>query len=416
MRRRSAYASLVALLGAALIAGCGGAKGASPNPGDGTTEPGPTTVESTGPATKPSRERPLALLPRPSAVPVPTAAQLTGVAVRWERAPASVPAATGLVWNVRVGAFYAIGQDGYVYRLDRDLRTVTKVLDIAAEVSPYTFGSERGLLGIEFGPRDGRLFLHYTDRDYDSHVASWAMMNGVPVPGSRREVLFQKQPGLAHKAGQLAFDDQGNLYVALGDGNRAGMAQDESSLLGSILRVRPKPGGPGYTIPAGNPFAGRADANPAVFAKGLRNPWRFSIDRATGDIWIGDVGESTIEEVDRIPAGTSGQNFGWPSFEGSQRVGDGDGAFVEPVTEYRHDEIGPAVIAGFVYHGRRIPGLRGAFVFGDMSGPMFALGRDGRVRLRLTGIGGVMSTMAQGPSYEIIGVSQREGMYRLVPA
>jgi glucose/arabinose dehydrogenase len=189
-------------------------------------------------------------------------------------------------------------------------------------------------------------------------------------------------------------------------------------LLGAILRVRPKLDAEGYDVPEGNPFAGADGVRPELWAKGLRNPWRFSIDRATGDIWIGDVGEEDWEEIDKIPAGTSGQNFGWYWFEGThERTGGAPDGVVGPVHEYSHGEIGPAVIGGFVYHGDAIPALQGAYVFADMSGPTFARGADGVARLGLPDqAGGVISSLVETPEGELLLLTQRESIYRLVPA
>ena len=197
------------------------------------------------------------------------------------------------------------------------------VLDLTAETAPWAEGSERGMLGIGFNPVDGRLFLYFNDPASNSHLVSYALgADGKPDPTSRWEVLFVEQPGIGHKGGGIVFDENGVMMLALGDGggSRGRDAQDYSKLLGGIIRIIPRTGGPGYDIPGDNPFIGQEGIAPELWAKGLRNPWGFCRDAATGDMWITDVGEDTIEEVNHMPAGTAGMNFGWWQMEGSQRA------------------------------------------------------------------------------------------------
>ena len=260
------------------------------------------------------------------------------------------------------------------------------MLDLRAETAPWAEGSERGMLGIGFNPVDGRLFLYFNDPASDSHVVSYALdANGRPDPASRWDVLFVDQPGVGHKGGGIVFEDNGVMMLALGDGggSRGRDAQDYTKLLGGIIRIIPRTTGPGYDIPGDNPFIGQPNIAPELFAKGLRNPWGFCLDEATGDLWITDVGEDTIEEVNHMPAGTSGMNFGWYFLEGSNVRNDGaPEPNQKPVWEYRHDEFGPASIGGCPYRGADIPALNGAYVFSDMSGPMFAIG-EGYTPVRL---------------------------------
>ena len=208
------------------------------------------------------------------------------------------------------------------------------VLDLRGEVAPWAEGSERGMLGIGFNPVDGRLFLYFNDAASDSHVVSYALdANGRPDPASRWDVLFVDQPGVGHKGGGIVFDENGVMMLALGDGggSRGRDAQDYSKLLGGIIRIIPRTNGPGYDIPGDNPFIGQEGIAPELFAKGLRNPWGFCRDAPTGDMWITDVGEDTVEEVNHIPVGTSGMNFGWYFLEGTQVRYDGAPA-AQPAT------------------------------------------------------------------------------------
>jgi glucose/arabinose dehydrogenase len=175
-----------------------------------------------------------------------------------------------------------------------------------------------------------------------------------------------------HNGGQLAFGPDGFLYWGMGDGGGGGdpraSGQDPNDLLGSILRIDPR--GTPYFVPADNPFVNGGGA-PEVYAYGLRNPWRFSFDPANGDLWIGDVGQDKVEEIDRLAGGKpAGANFGWNTLEGTEtfKGAPAPGA-VPPVFDYRHDDGGCSVTSGFVYRGSAIPDLRGTFLFGDYCDP-----------------------------------------------
>ena len=201
-------------------------------------------------------------------------------------------------------------------------------------------------------------------------------------PASERGVLFVDQPFSNHNGGALAFGPDGYLYVGLGDGGSAGdpmgNAQSLSTLLGKLLRISPRPSkGEPYAIPPDNPFVGRDGARPEIWAYGLRNPWRFSFDTATGDLWIGDVGQNAWEEIDLEPAGSDGgSNFGWDRLEGTHPF-EGSPApdSIAPVFEYAHGDGSCSVTGGYVYRGERIPTLAGAYLFGD-----YCRGRPGGVR------------------------------------
>jgi glucose/arabinose dehydrogenase len=245
----------------------------------------------------------------------------------------------------------------------------TPVVDLSAKV---TAGGEQGLLGLAFSP-DGRfLYVAYTDRDGNHQVSELTMRGQRADPASERSLLHFDDPFPNHNGGQLAFGPDKRLYIAFGDGGSGGdpfgNGQSLGTLFGKILRIDPRPaGGRPYQIPDGNPFAGRDGARPEIWDYGLRNPWRFSFDAATGDLWIGDVGQNAYEEVDHEPAGTGGRNYGWNRREGLHAYGGGerpDGA-VDPVIEYAHSGGGCTVIGGFVYRGQKIKGLRGAYLYGD---------------------------------------------------
>ncbi len=248
-------------------------------------------------------------------------------------------------------------------------------LDIRSRVRSE--GLEQGLLGLAFAPnyaRSGRLYVNYTDRRGDTRVVEFRSRPGARAVNTRtaRPVLRQAQPYANHNGGALAFGPDRMLYVALGDGGSAddpqNRAPDLGTWLGKVLRIDPsrRQGGRGYAIPAGNPFVGTRGARPEIWLLGLRNPWRITFDRRTGDLWIGDVGQNAREEIDVARAGQSGLDFGWPRREGTVDLKGGERTAREtaPVAEYRH-RSGCSVTGGYVYRGTAIPALRGRYIYGD---------------------------------------------------
>ena len=289
------------------------------------------------------------------------------------------------------GRMFVAAKDGRVWALhDGDVQS-EPVLDLRSLVSG---GSEQGLLGIAVAPTfpdDPRLFVDYTDVGGDTVVASYVLVAGEANrfdPGSAVQILTVNQPYPNHNGGALAFGPDGMLYVSLGDGGSGGdplgNGQRTDVLLGKILRldVGKAPGGTErYTIPPDNPFIAVANARPEIWLYGLRNPWRLSFDRMTGNLWIGDVGQDAWEEVDVAPAGAGGLNFGWNTMEGNHCFSPKDGCssagITPPVTEYGHDGGACTVIGGDVYRGTAQPLLRGGYVFADFcSGQMWAIAAD----------------------------------------
>ncbi|MGB2709991.1 MAG: PQQ-dependent sugar dehydrogenase [Conexibacter sp.] len=273
---------------------------------------------------------------------------------------------------------FVVQQGGKVIVVRDGKRLATPFLDVSGKV---VSGSEQGLLSLAFAPdyqRSGRFYVDYTNRAGDTRVVEYrrGASPDRAKPGSARVVLRQAQPESNHNGGLLLFGPDDLLYVGLGDGGGGGdehgpigNGQNLGTLLGKILRIDPRPGaGRAYRIPSGNPFVGRAGARPEIYAWGLRNPWRFSFDRATGDIAIGDVGQDEVEEIDfRRRGGARGANFGWRAFEGTGRY-DPDlkvpGA-IGPVIEYRHDGDTCSVTGGYVVRDPRLPSLAGRYVYGD---------------------------------------------------
>jgi len=264
----------------------------------------------------------------------------------------------------------------------------TPFLDISDRVGATA--NEQGLLGLAFHPRfaeNGFFFVNYTDRQGDTVVARF-LVSADPAqadPNSEMLVLTVDQPASNHNGGHLAFGPDGALYIGLGDGggagDRYGNGQNVRTLLGAMLRIDVDHGQP-YAIPADNPFVDSPNARGELWAIGLRNPWRYSFDRQTGDLYIADVGQNMYEEVDVQPAGDpGGQNYGWPIMEGlhcfpADQPCEQTGLTL-PVWEYDHTQ-GCSVTGGYVYRGQEFPVLTGIYLFGDYcSGLIWGLSRAG---------------------------------------
>ena len=253
----------------------------------------------------------------------------------------------------------------------------TPFLDIRSIVLS---GGERGLLSVAFHPRyrdNGFFFVYYTNKNGDNSVARYQVSANDPDradPASGTILLTIPHPDFAnHNGGQLQFGPDGYLYIGTGDGGSGGdpsnHAQDLTQLLGKLLRIDVDHGLP-YTIPASNPFFGRGNARNEIWAYGLRNPWRFSFDRSSGDLWIGDVGQDTYEEVDLQPATSiGGENYGWRKMEGfhcfNPSTNCTDPSFTMPILEYTHAQGACSITGGYRYRGTQIPSLKGAYLYGD---------------------------------------------------
>ncbi|MFB7230889.1 PQQ-dependent sugar dehydrogenase [Streptomyces fimicarius] len=242
------------------------------------------------------------------------------------------------------------------------------VLDISDET---TTDGERGLLGVAFDKTFAHFYISFTDLEGTSTIDEFAVEDGQLQPDTRRTVLTQTQPYANHNGGDIKFGPDGYLYIAFGDGGSGGdphgNGQKLDTLLGKLLRIDPSGGEP-YAIPADNPFVADANAKDEIWSYGLRNPWRFSFDAGTGDLLIGDVGQSDWEEIDWAPADSKGgENYGWSSMEGTHpfRGGTEPANHVPPVHEYDRTGLGCSVTGGFVYRGEALPDLQGSYVFSD---------------------------------------------------
>jgi glucose/arabinose dehydrogenase len=325
----------------------------------------------------------------PAGSTTPGAFDPTGLKVGFDEVAEGFSAPLAIV-NAHDGSnrLFVVEQGGVV-RIVRDGRIEpTPFLDVRDEI---TSGGERGLLGLVFAPSfpdDPRVFVDYTDRNGDTVVASFRVPADDPgrvEPASETRVLFQKQPFPNHNGGALLIGPDRDLYISFGDGGSGGDPQGNgqklTTFLAKILRidVTDSTADQPYRIPPDNPFADGANgAKPEIWLTGLRNPWRMSFDRATGDLWIGDVGQGAWEEIDVQRAGVpGGTNFGWNRMEGSHcfqpSSGCEDPSLTLPVTDYGHDQ-GCTVIGGYVYRGTAQPALVGGYLFADYcSGRVWAI-------------------------------------------
>jgi glucose/arabinose dehydrogenase len=297
-----------------------------------------------------------------------------------------------------------------------------------------TANSEQGLLSVAFAPdyaKSGRFYVDYTDKAGDTRVVEYRRSAADPLsadPSSARVVLKVAQPFDNHNGGLVTFGPDGDLYIGLGDGgseddpNRVG--QDLSSPLAKILRIDPRPsGGRPYSIPAGNPFAGNPGDRPETYSYGLRNPWRFSFDRKTGALVIGDVGQNEFEEVDYVPRGKgAGANFGWSAFEGDKRFNRDQNApgAIRPILVYSHSSGGCSVTGGYVVRDPRLAALDGRYVYGDFCAgelrsfvPSAGGARDDRsLHLSVPSL----SSFGEGSDGRVYATSLEGPVYRLDPS
>ena len=356
-----------------------------------TTQSSATSIPISPPTSAPSLQ--------PSLAPSPTI-EITST----PQSVTSLPDPAGYVWQIIVsglsapvgitnagdgsGRLFILEQAGVIRILKNDTLVPTPFLDIRDRVGSN--GSEQGLLGLAFHPRyteNGYFYINYTDLNGNTVIARFSVSTDDPDradPASETRLLAVRQPYPNHNGGMLAFGADGFLYLGLGDGGSAGDPQGNgqslNTLLGKILRIDVDGGSP-YAIPPSNPFVNQGAKKPEIWAYGLRNPWRFSFDRQTGDLYIGDVGQNLWEEIDYLPAGSpGGTNFGWNYFEGlhpyDNRVPPAGLSTLQPVAEYSHNQ-GCSVTGGVVYRGSSLPEWQGVYLYADYcSGNVWGLLRD----------------------------------------
>lgn len=274
------------------------------------------------------------------------------------------------------GRLFVVEQQGVIQIVQDGQRLAQPFLDIRDLVGSR--GNEQGLLSVAFHPeyqRNGQFFVNYTNRDGNTVIARYQVSDNLDSadPASAQIILTINQPASNHNGGLLKFGPDGYLYIGTGDGGRAGdpwnNAQNRTVLLGKLLRVDVSQIAP-YSAPADNPFVDQIEARPEIWAYGLRNPWRFSFDRTTGDLYIADVGQNIYEEVHVQPASSrGGENYGWNIMEGnacypSDASCDRSGLEL-PVTDYEHREGGCSITGGYVYRGDVFPQMVGIYFYAD---------------------------------------------------
>ncbi|WP_228845453.1 PQQ-dependent sugar dehydrogenase [Phototrophicus methaneseepsis] len=327
---------------------------------------------------------------------------------------------------------YLVQQGGRILVMQNGEFVVSDFLDVSDLVSPEANGSgysERGLLGLAFHPgyaENGFFYINYTDAQGTTKVAQYSVSADDPNvadPASAQIILEQPQPFANHNGGHMAFGPDGYLYISLGDGGDQGdpmdNGQNPTTLLGTILRVAVGEGG--YKIPDENPFAGSDAGADEVWAYGFRNVWRFSFDRATGDLYIGDVGQNQWEEINFQPADSpGGENYGWNIYEGTHAYEGGElQDSVVPIAEYDHSQ-GCSVTGGYIYRGEAIPALQGVYLYSDYcTGTVWMAYRDANLDWQSGAVlmqnGFQVSSFGEDESGELYVVGYSGALYKLVP-
>jgi glucose/arabinose dehydrogenase len=336
---------------------------------------------------------------------------------------ATLSSPIGLASRAGSDDLFVIEQAGRIVRLPGgEGEGADTTLDIRGQVST---ANEQGLLGLAFSPDGSTLFINMTDRRGDTVISRFVMVDSVANVESEEVLLTIPQPRANHNGGQLAFGPDGYLYIGMGDGGGGGdpgdHGQNPNTLLGSILRIEVDTA-EGYGIPSDNPFS-KGEA-PEVFIWGVRNAWRFGFDSATGDLWIGDVGQDRFEEVTVLRAadgGGNGANLGWNEAEGTEsyRGGTIPDGHVAPVITYGHASNRCSSTGGEVYRGGGIPGLAGSYIYGDFcTGEIFGYRVDESAepsRLDLRAVDR-LSSFGLDAAGEIYVLSGSGGIFRIVSA
>jgi glucose/arabinose dehydrogenase len=343
---------------------------------------------------------------------------------------ADVDSPVDLAWRAGDDGLYVVGQSGQITRLGGEAPAV--VLDVDDLTDS---GGERGLLGLAFHPDGTKAYINFTGNDGHTNVAELTVgEGGVLDRESLRTVLVVEQPYSNHNGGDLAFGPDGMLYIGLGDGGSGGdperRALNTAELLGKMLRIDPAtPSGDlGYTIPADNPFVGTEGARGEIWSIGLRNPWRYSFDPDTGDLWIADVGQGNLEEINVAPAtdglnAARGSNFGWSAFEGSQPFNDDVSAenHSAPIFEYDHSGGRCSISGGVRARGEGAGPLAGWYVYADYcTGEVMAIsvtGEGGAIAVGpevvVGNAGESVSAVTSGPDGAVYVLTFGNAVYRL---
>jgi glucose/arabinose dehydrogenase len=394
---RSRVLAPAAVAAAALVLGCGGSGDA-----------GGASARATQTATAAPAETP-AGTPAPASSAARRGMRL--VRIGTFDAPLYVTAPPG---DTKVQ--FVVEQGGRIMVVRNGRKLGTPFLDIRSQV---TSGGEQGLLSMAFAPdyaSSGLFYVYFTGRDEDEHVVEYKRASADRADaGSARPVLTMADSESNHNGGLLLFGPDKLLYIGTGDGGGAGdqhgargNAQNLGSLLGKILRIDPRrSGSQPYTVPKSNPFVGRGGARGEIYSYGLRNPWRFSFDRRTHDLSIGDVGQNEVEEIDFVRSGR-GKNFGWRPFEGRSRYTPGESApgAVAPVIQRFHGKGNCSITGGVVVRDPNLLSLRGRYVFGD-----YCRGRIESARLSPGRARSVRATRLKVPALSSFGEDTRGRVY-----
>ena len=410
MRRTAAVLAIavsLALVGGACSSSGGSEKQAARSTSTSSTSTSTSSSTSSSSSTSTTAGAPgSTAAPRATAAPTPTTAapNLGAAAVKLTQV-GRFEQPLDLKWCAGHPDPFVVSKTGRIL----NTRTGQVILDVSGQVST---SGEQGLLGMSCSPNGDTLFVDYTSRDgREDRLDRYVMPpDGQPVDtGTVHNVLAVADPAPNHNGGNLVIGPDGMLWYGLGDGggrdDQYHNAQNPDARLGKLLRIDV------------------ASNAVSMAALGLRNPWRFSFDRANGDLWIGDVGQDNIEEVDALPAGRIlGANLGWPLYEGTNRyqAGSDPPNLVFPVFQYTHAE-GQSVTGGYVYRGRAIPALRGAYVFADaytgaLRGLTAAGGRTTQHRFLGPKVSGLLSSFAEDPNGELYALSLGGTIFRIDPA
>ena len=398
----------------------------APPAGDATATPTPAVGDEPTPTVTPIPPPPATETATPAPEPLP----LDQVTIELELVVDGLDQPDGVA-NAGDGSnrLFVLEQPGRIRVVQDGTLVDVPFLDITDRVG--NDGSEQGLLGLAFHPdyaNNGRFFVNYTDNDGDTVISEFAVSGdpNIADPASEAMILFVEQPAGNHNGGNLVFGPDGYLWIGLGDGGAAGdrfqNAQNPGTLLGSMLRIDIDGAEP-YGVPADNPFVEDSNARSEVWAYGLRNPWRYSFDRLTGDLYIADVGQGAWEEISLARAGsTGGENYGWPIIEGSHCYGadncDTEG-LIQPITEYDHPGGNCAVTGGYVYRGVESPALWGTYLYAD-----YCSGNFWGLRVSESGVenrhffqqnGALFASFGEDEQGEVYIVSMQTGaLYRIV--
>ncbi|MBX2857712.1 MAG: PQQ-dependent sugar dehydrogenase [Cellvibrionaceae bacterium] len=410
-----------------ILAGCGGNDYGSDN--SNSLQPSPVSSPQPTPVASPTANPEPAPTTTPTTAPTPISGAELSLSLQpaFNQLPAqSLPGLFGLFQAPGdADHWYALLRSGRIVRFENSdaAKTVEVFLDIESITRTR---SEMGLLGLAFHPQfasNGAFFIYYSDdrSEGDSTIARFTFDGSLPVSNATQApILSVAQPAANHNGGSIAFGPDGYLYIGFGDGGGGGdtynHGQNTQSLLAAMLRIDVDSSSP-YAVPESNPFVGNSDFREEIFAYGLRNPFRWSFDMENGDLWVADVGQNRLEEINLVD---SGDNLGWPIMEASSCFNsdscDTDGLTL-PVWEYAHNDGACSVTGGFVYRGSSIPALQGQYIYADYcNGQVLRLRKEGEVYQSdlIVDFDASVAGLGQGLAGEVFILDFSGNIYRIV--